>query len=67
MKTIPINSAPFTAALYLRKCEEKKNSMACRRIDLFERIYRGAWLGFAGCGLLLCGVAFIQIGLLLSK
>lgn len=67
MKTIPRNEAPLTAALYLRRCEEKRNSKTSRRIDAFERIYRGALLAIAGLATLFTGVALIQISIILSK
>jgi len=67
MKTIPINKAPYTAALYLRKCEERRNNRACRRINLFERIYRGTLLVFLALAFTFCGIALIQIALILSK
>lgn len=67
MKTFPLNKAPYSAALYLRKCEEKKNSAACRRIDFFERAYRSACLAVAAVASVTCLVAVLEIAFILTK
>ena len=64
MKTLPINSAPYTAELYLRKCKERKNS---KRINLFEKLYQGACIAVAICAICFIGVSLIHITIILSK
>lgn len=67
MKTLFINTAPYTAALYLRKCEEKRNFKACKRIDLFERVYRASLVSVAYVGIIVSGIAILEIAFILAK
>jgi len=41
MKTLPNRLKPFTAAQYIRECDARRNTAACRRIDLAESLFRG--------------------------
>lgn len=67
MKTLQLHSAPLTAALYLRRCEEKRNSQACRRIDMRESLFRGACLSIAGLASASVLVAMVNLAMILSK
>ena len=63
MKTFPLNKAPYSAALYLRKCEEKKTN----RIAIFERAYRVACLAVAGIAAVAACGAVLEIAFILAK
>lgn len=63
MKTFPLNKVPYSAALYLRKCEEKKTN----KLAIFERAYRVACLAVAGLASVACLVAVLEIAFILTK
>ena len=63
MKTFPLNKVPYSAALYLRKCEEKKTN----KITIFERVYRGAYLTVAGIAAVAACGAVLEIAFILAK
>ena len=63
MKTFPLNKAPYSAALYLRKCEEKKTN----KIAIFERVYRAACLTVAGIAAVAACGAVLEIAFILAK
>lgn len=63
MKTFPLNKAPYSAALYLRKCEEKK----INKIAIFERVYHSACLAVAFVASVACLVAALNILTILVK
>lgn len=63
MKVLTLNKAPYSAALYLRKCEEKKSN----KLAIFERAYHSACLAVAGVASVACLVAAVNILLVLIK